>query len=376
MPVSLASVAHRLARTSPRLDGPSARAWSATGPSPREAAALIGDQLLFAAAISAATAVALPHAFSDARLMFATAGVLLALGLYVRLWLAPRDLPSERVITAIVLVVTVIVMLVRPLGLAPLLYLWPLLLAAHISPPGRLRPDLLLALGGFAFALATVAEVARPVAAFLLLAAITLGVTLAYRQLRLHLAMLHWHLEELSSHDEQTGALNTDAFAHAFEAWVGSGMRRRVESSLLMLDIDGLQRINEEHGYEAGDDALAHLAEIVRDELRDTDALGRIGGDEFALLLPATEATAALATAERLRAAIEVRAGERGAPFTVSIGVTGGEAFSDPWAAAEHALQLAKSAGSNRVVAAETETAAERTPVTRSGLRMSTALQL
>lgn len=373
MPVSLASVAHRLARTSPRLDGPSARAWSATGPSNGDSGRLIGDQLLLAAAIGAAVAIVLPTAFADARLMFGTACAALGLGLYARLWLAPRDLPAERVITGIVLLVTLVVMQLRPMGLSPLLYLWPLLLAAHISPPGRLRPDVLLAIGGFGFALVTVAAAARPVAAFLLLTAITVSVTLAYRELRMHLASLHCHLEELSSHDTMTGALNPDAFTNAFEAWVGSGMRRRVESSLLMLDVDGLTRINEEHGYDAGDEVLAYVTTIVQDELRDTDALGRIGGDEFALLLPATDAGSALQTAERLRAAVERRAGECGTPFTVSIGVTGGEAFNDPWAAAEHALALAKSAGSNLVVAAETETVAEQAQPASRALRIATA---
>jgi diguanylate cyclase (GGDEF)-like protein len=205
-------------------------------------------------------------------------------------------------------------------------------------------------------AVAAVAVQIAPGASFVIFAVLTVVVTIAYRRVRAEAARLSDELQELSSHDVLTGALNKGAFEGAFQAWVGNGMRRRVETALLLIDVDHLQRINEQHGHQAGDAALRHLATIIYECIRETDAFGRLEGEEFGLLFPATSGPEAMVAAERIRATVAQRSGEFGAPFTLSVGVTGGHTFSDPWAAAARALALAKAAGTNRVVLAETET--------------------
>lgn len=191
-----------------------------------------------------------------------------------------------------------------------------------------------------------------------LLVTVTAGVAVAVR-LRATITRLRAELEELAARDGLTGALTRVAFERAFAAWVGDGLRRNAESSLLLLNIDRFDEINGEHGHEAGNQVLAQVVKIVKDVIRETDAVGRVAGGQFGVLLPATGGDQALGTAERIRFAVARRSEECGVRFTTSIGVTGGHSFRDAWGAAERALTLAQSAGHDRVVLAETETQAE-----------------
>jgi diguanylate cyclase (GGDEF)-like protein len=71
--------------------------------------------------------------------------------------------------------------------------------------------------------------------------------------------------------------------------------------ALLSLDLDGLKRINDQHGHLAGDRALQSVASAIRDALREVDIAARLGGDEFGVLAPRTDGTAALALGDRVR---------------------------------------------------------------------------
>lgn len=359
---SVLAVSRRLLRPIPAVDGPTRRAWTATQPGRRAAAHGLGWQFLLGAAIAAALATGTPGSFAEPGYLYGIAAAAFGLGVYLRFAIDAGELSVDRGITAAILLVGGVVMIARPMELTPLLFLWPLLLSAHFALPGRLATNAALALIAFAFALATAADATTPVASLVIFSAITIGATVAYRRVRAEAARLFGELEEFSSRDALTGALNRAAFERAFSAWVGNGMNRRLESSLLLIDVDGFGRVNDEHGHEAGDHALQHLSRIVYDCIRETDAFGRLDGEEFGLLFPATSGAEALVAAERIRAAVAERSKDGPAGFTISIGVTGGHAFSDPWAAAERALGLAKAAGSNRVVLAETETQAETEP--------------
>lgn len=350
------STARRLLRPIPQLDGPTRRAWAATQPENRHAAHQLGVQFLVAAALAGLTAQFAPNSVSSPGYLFGIAAAALLIGVYLRFSLHAGELSIDRSITAAILLVFGVVCIARPLGLTPMLYLWPLLLSAHYALPGRLVANGVLAAVTFLFSIATVAETATPITSAVIFAVIATGATISYRRVRTKVAQLFGELEELSSHDPLTGALTSDAFSRAFDAWVGNGLNRRLESSLLLVDVDDFAAINRAHGHEAGDAALRHLASIVYGQIRETDAFGRIDGEEFGLLFPATSGEEAMVAAERIRAAVAEQSAQCGAKFTISIGVTGGHAFSDPWAAAARALHLAKSAGANRVVLAETET--------------------
>lgn len=362
MPSSVTTAARQLLRPIPDLDGRTRRAWSATQPGSRRASHQLGLQFLAAAAAAGLSAQFAPQHVSNAGYLFGIAAAAFGIGVYLRFSLHAAELSIDRSITAAILLVAGTVMVARPIGLTPMLYLWPLLLSAHYALPGRLATNGALALFTFAFSIATVVTTPTPAASLAIFTVIGLGATVAYRRVRTKVAELFGELEELSSHDQLTGALTADAFERAFGAWVGNGLNRRLESSLLLIDVDHFDAVNQAHGHDAGDAALRHLATIVYDCIRETDAFGRIDGEEFGLLFPATSGPEAMVAAERIRAAVAERSAQCGARFTISIGVTGGHAFSDPWAAAARALQLAKSAGANRVVLAETETEAEALP--------------
>ena len=127
-------------------------------------------------------------------------------------------------------------------------------------------------------------------------------------------------------------------------------------ATVLLLDLDHFKRINDELGHAAGDAVLRHLAALMRDSARKIDMLGRVGGEEFAILLPGTELEAAAVFAERLRlriAATPLALDGRGVTATASIGIaalngadSGGDAAL---IRADQALYRAKRGGRNRV---------------------------
>lgn len=127
--------------------------------------------------------------------------------------------------------------------------------------------------------------------------------------------------------------------------------------SVLMIDIDFFKRVNDQYGHAAGDKVLKAIATIVRDEVRSTDTLGRIGGEEFAVAASDSPPTAAEELAERLRGAVAATTFDSGdgrqLHVTLSIGIA--TALPDDTAdtilsRADAALYAAKSGGRNRVV--------------------------
>jgi diguanylate cyclase (GGDEF)-like protein len=165
-------------------------------------------------------------------------------------------------------------------------------------------------------------------------------------------------LVERSNRDSLTGLGNWRLIQERLRLELGRVMRYGEPLSLLLLDLDGLKRINDLHGHAAGTAALVWMAEVLRQEARATDTAARWGGDEFALLAPSTPLDAGASLAERLRVRMEAGPPDReGVCFTVSAGVACAEApVGDPgrtasrlWDAADAALYRAKREGRNRV---------------------------
>lgn len=162
---------------------------------------------------------------------------------------------------------------------------------------------------------------------------------------------------KLATVDPLTGAANRRHFFERASEHLAMNRRRLTPLSVLAADIDHFKAINDGRGHAGGDAALQRFAETCRAELRPMDLLGRLGGEEFAVLLPDTSASGALAVAERLRAAVAALASDAGGPMTVSIGVAevpaGAETIDPALAAADGALYRAKARGRNRVERAE-----------------------
>ena len=166
------------------------------------------------------------------------------------------------------------------------------------------------------------------------------------------LARKNAELAQLAETDPLTGLCNRRRFDEALRMHASLADRRGLPLSLAMLDVDHFKAHNDAFGHPAGDGVLRGIARLLRDEARAHDVLARYGGEEFAALLSATDATAARAFAERLRATIEA-ADWPLCPITASFGVaTRDPVASDPSALvrmADAALYRSKRLGRNRV---------------------------
>lgn len=168
---------------------------------------------------------------------------------------------------------------------------------------------------------------------------------------------LQFKLERQAHIDYLTGVSNRRHFMQQAELELNRSIRYDNPLSIFMMDIDFFKKINDSHGHKTGDTVLKKLAEVCRETLREVDIIGRIGGEEFAILLPETERTEAVEAAERLRTAIaNVKVPlESGLPlhFTISIGVASLTSKEDNMDVllnqADEALYKAKETGRNKV---------------------------
>lgn len=167
-------------------------------------------------------------------------------------------------------------------------------------------------------------------------------------------------LEELSRHDPLTGLFNRRHFDEVKEDEFQRALRSGQPLSLLICDIDYFKAFNDHYGHAAGDQCLRDVAQAMNTAIiRSGDGLARIGGEEFAILLPATSATAALQVAERVRQAVaDLRiahaASGVGPWVSISVGLAQLEAGRTPdfdalFEAADQALYRAKEKGRNRI---------------------------
>jgi diguanylate cyclase (GGDEF)-like protein len=167
----------------------------------------------------------------------------------------------------------------------------------------------------------------------------------------------HEEIYRLVATDGLTGLSNRRAFEDALGREFSRSTRYGRAMSVLMIDVDHFKRVNDVHGHLAGDAALRQVGAALRGNIRRDDLAGRMGGEEFAVLLPEIEHADALRVAEKLRACIrERRIVYEGAsiPLSVSVGVaTRSERDKQPvdlLRRADEALYAAKRAGRDRVV--------------------------
>ena len=156
--------------------------------------------------------------------------------------------------------------------------------------------------------------------------------------------------------DQLTGCLNRRALSTRSSELERQSQHAAGSLSVVVFDVDRFKRVNDEHGHAAGDQVLSQIATIVRRELRHYELLYRIGGEEFALVLPGADEAHAAAMAERLRSAIETRSGPD-IPTTASFGVATQHSPFDVTAAlrdADRRMYAAKRAGRNMVVSSST----------------------
>jgi len=198
---------------------------------------------------------------------------------------------------------------------------------------------LTLTAGVVAFLLITQADASWQYVAYPLLAALplTYGIVSAryirlmhvdlLRRYQAHLMLRAIELEKMASHDEMTQLYNRRHFYERFQEGLARARTSKQTLALIVMDIDGLKKINDEYGHAVGDVMIAHLAKVIDKHIRTSDVPARLGGDEFAILMPDTDKRGAFAMAQRLWQELEEQPmyehdGMR-LMLNVSIGVSG-----------------------------------------------------
>src|SRR5229473_319552 len=137
-------------------------------------------------------------------------------------------------------------------------------------------------------------------------------------------SLMHQQLATAARTDPKTGLLNATAWQREADAEVTRALRTSAPLSLLLVDVDHFKQVNDSHGHLIGDEVLRALAAELRQQVRESDVVGRFGGEEFTVLLPRTDGAGACGIAERLRTSagrLSVAAGDARISVTVSIGV-------------------------------------------------------
>lgn len=173
-------------------------------------------------------------------------------------------------------------------------------------------------------------------------------------------------LLRMATTDLLTGIANRAHFLDLAEDRRRLSLRSGQPIAVIMMDVDHFKQVNDVFGHAAGDEVLRRVGSVLREQLRDVDVYGRLGGEEFAVVLPGTSLAAALPVAERLRAALAdvvVATANGEARITVSMGLAdlgGDRRLEQAMSEADQRLYRAKAEGRNRVVAAS-ETIPDRT---------------
>jgi diguanylate cyclase (GGDEF)-like protein len=196
------------------------------------------------------------------------------------------------------------------------------------------------------------------------------ALTVLNQELEVRVAQRTAELERLATTDALTDAHNRRFLMARAGIEIAQAQRQSHAVSLVMFDIDHFKHVNDSHGHNVGDRVLVALSNAVRQELRLGDTFARVGGEEFVMLLPRSDADQAMLVAQRLRSMVEALKIQADEDLVLHITASFGVATLSPaigtvdalYVAADTALYQAKDSGRNCVVAynAESEPALSR----------------
>jgi diguanylate cyclase (GGDEF)-like protein/putative nucleotidyltransferase with HDIG domain len=176
-------------------------------------------------------------------------------------------------------------------------------------------------------------------------------------------------VSEAARSDALTGLLNRRGFDERFLVELARARRNGERLSLLVGDLDRFKNLNDSYGHQEGDRVLRCVGEAIADAARESDACARIGGEEFAILLPDTDEQGAYLAAERLRGQVQVACASLPGELTISVGVATfpqhGREGDSLMRAADQAVYMAKQLGRDRTVLFDPETASALDDVAR-----------
>ncbi|MBJ7519826.1 MAG: GGDEF domain-containing protein [Solirubrobacteraceae bacterium] len=277
---------------------------------------------------------------------------LLCVGCGAGLLLAGSALAQRHVVVANwlgILIVGAAVGTIRPVLLVPCFFAWPLLGAGTYLPARRLAIDLCVSVVTFAVALFWLTDPVDRGTMFVsgvgLMVVICVVTTMWHSRVDNLLAEAQF----LATRDPLTGLLNRRAFLSRLEA---AGEDPSAISGLVMLDVDHFKQINDRFGHPTGDTVLRRLAAVLLESVRADHAVGRLGGEEFALFLPGCDEGEAARIAARIRERVGREIFDGGLRVCASFGVAAGlpAQGEQMLVNADRALYVAKQRGRDRVV--------------------------
>lgn len=142
--------------------------------------------------------------------------------------------------------------------------------------------------------------------------------------LLIQVSELEEKMRALATYDSLTGLLNRQAFLHDSNSFICFAAREQIPLSVIILDLDKFKNINDTYGHPAGDEVLKHFGKTVKTIFRKSDLIGRIGGEEFALLLPNTSQDDAVTLSDRLHSLVRgstINYDQFSIKYTISIGL-------------------------------------------------------
>jgi diguanylate cyclase (GGDEF)-like protein len=282
--------------------------------------------------------------------------VCLGLALVLGFWRPPAPvLPCLP--TVGILLVGVAVAIAEPLASTPAYYLMPILASAYFGSARRIAIDLCVCAVTLAAVLALwVAPEARSaifIGTMIPAVCVALVVSGLKRRLDAHVG----GLRRLADTDALTGALNHGAFGYALDLTLERYHATGRGAALLLIDVDHFKSVNDRFGHQEGDRMLRLVSGLLAEHKRRDDMLGRVGGEEFALLLPGADSAAARQVGERIRCALRVATAAAPASLTLSMGIAALSPALDTshalLRAADRALYAAKDQGRDRAVVVE-----------------------
>ncbi|HEV7459966.1 MAG TPA: GGDEF domain-containing protein [Solirubrobacteraceae bacterium] len=231
-------------------------------------------------------------------------------------------------------------------------YVWPAFYIGYFFRPRGIAASVTLIGAAYAGVLNAIGTTGS--AAFtrwIVTLSVVAGAAVALHILRRSIDRLLQQLRDTARTDALTQLLNRRGFEERFELELERTRRTGDPLTLLVGDLDRFKELNDRFGHAAGDATLATVARTLGATARTIDTVARVGGEEFALLLPNTDAVGGLEAAERLRTSVAGTVGSDGAPLTISFGVAEVRHADETPAALMHAadtaLYAAKAAGRN-----------------------------
>ena len=271
---------------------------------------------------------------SDHGALLLLAVACLGLGGALAAWGRPPATVLAYLPTLGLLLVGAAVAVAEPLASTPTYYLLPILASAYFGSRRRLVVDVCICATSLALVLALWAEPVVRTAVWIGTVIPVVCVALVVAGLKRRLEAHVDGLRNLADTDPLTGVLNHGAFGAALERTLDRYHDSGHGATLLLLDIDHFKSVNDRFGHQEGDRMLRLVSDLLGQHKRRDDALGRVGGEEFALLLSDADPFAAEGVSDRIRGALRAATALTPAPLTVSVGI----AALSPAVASSHAL--------------------------------------